>query len=142
MSPVNPLAQSDRRDDDGRALVARAQAGERQALEEIVRRHQAWICNIAIRMLYHPPGRRGRHAGDLIKALTRLSSFEGLFPLAAFASTSAPPASKIWTSSSRPCAAANISGVRPARSAEFGSAPALSSSATSSGSVLRMVAGK
>src|SRR6266850_990714 len=77
MSPVNPLAQSDRTDDDDRALVARAQAGERQALEEIVRRHQAWIYNIAIRMLYHPQDAEDATQEILVKALTRLSSFEG-----------------------------------------------------------------
>jgi RNA polymerase sigma factor (sigma-70 family) len=77
MSPVNPFAQSDRTDDDDRALVARAQAGEGQALEEIVRRHQAWIYNIAIRMLYHPQDAEDATQEILIKALTRLSSFEG-----------------------------------------------------------------
>ena len=35
-------------------LVTRANAGEQPALEELVRRHQAWIYNIAIRMLAHP----------------------------------------------------------------------------------------
>ncbi len=35
-------------------LVDRARSGERVALEELVRRHQAWIYNIAIRMLHHP----------------------------------------------------------------------------------------
>lgn len=77
MSTLNPLAQRDRMDHDGRALVARAQAGDRQALEEIVRRHQGWIYNIAIRMLYHPQDAEDATQEILIKTLTRLSSFEG-----------------------------------------------------------------
>jgi RNA polymerase sigma factor (sigma-70 family) len=74
---LNPLAESDRTDDDDRALVERAQAGDRQALEELVARHQAWIYNIAIRMLFHPQDAEDATQEILIKALTRLSSFEG-----------------------------------------------------------------
>ena len=57
--------------------MARAQSGERDALEELVRRHQAWIYNIAVRMLYHPQEAEDAVQEILIKALTRLSSFEG-----------------------------------------------------------------
>jgi len=72
-----PLADLAPMDDDDRALVGRAAAGERQALEELVRRHQAWIYNIAIRMLAHPQDAEDATQEVLIKALTRLSSFEG-----------------------------------------------------------------
>ena len=34
--------------------MLRAKSGDRDALEELVGRHQAWIYNIALRMLYHP----------------------------------------------------------------------------------------
>jgi RNA polymerase sigma factor (sigma-70 family) len=57
--------------------VARAQAGDRSALEALVGRHQAWIYNIAVRMLGHPQDAEDATQGILIKALTRLSSFEG-----------------------------------------------------------------
>jgi RNA polymerase sigma factor (sigma-70 family) len=77
MSMLNPLAESGRTDDDDRVLVARAQAGDRQALEELVGRHQGWIYNIAIRMLAHPQDAEDATQEILIKALTRLSSFEG-----------------------------------------------------------------
>lgn len=60
-----------------RALVTRAQAGDRRALEELAARHQAWIYNIAIRMLGHPQDAEDATQEILIKALTRLSSFEG-----------------------------------------------------------------
>ena len=66
-----------RAEQDDRALVTRAQAGDRQALEELVGRHQAWIYSIAIRMLGHPHDAEDATQEILIKALTRLSSFEG-----------------------------------------------------------------
>lgn len=75
MSMLNPLAESNRTDDDDRGLVERAQAGDRQALEELVGRHQAWIYNIAIRMVFHPQDAEDATQEILIKALTRLSSF-------------------------------------------------------------------
>jgi RNA polymerase sigma factor (sigma-70 family) len=54
-----------------------AQAGDRQALEALVGRHQPWIYNIAIRMLAHPQDAEDATQEILIKAITRLSSFEG-----------------------------------------------------------------
>lgn len=41
MSTVNPLDDDDRNDAEDRALVARTRAGDRDALEALVRRHQA-----------------------------------------------------------------------------------------------------
>jgi DNA-directed RNA polymerase specialized sigma24 family protein len=35
-------------------LVDQAKSGDRGALEKLVLRHQAWIYNIAIRMVFHP----------------------------------------------------------------------------------------
>src|SRR5881227_448509 len=58
-------------------LVTRANAGEQPALEELVRRHQAWIYNIAIRMLAHPQDAEDATQEILIKLMTRLSTFEG-----------------------------------------------------------------
>src|SRR5256712_724006 len=72
-----PLADTAPTDDADRALVGRAAAGERQALEELVRRHQAWIYNIAVRMLAHPQDAEDATQEVLIKAVTQLSSFEG-----------------------------------------------------------------
>src|SRR5262245_19260288 len=62
---------------DDRALVARAQAGDGRALDELAGRHQRWIYNLAIRMLGHPQDAEDASQEILIKALTRLSSFEG-----------------------------------------------------------------
>jgi DNA-directed RNA polymerase specialized sigma24 family protein len=57
--------------------VARARSGDRGALEDIIERHQAWIYNIAVRMLFHPQDAEDATQEILIKVLTRLSSFEG-----------------------------------------------------------------
>jgi RNA polymerase sigma factor (sigma-70 family) len=76
MTINNPLSDNlpDRED---QARVLRARSGDRQALEELVQRHQAWIYNIAVRMLYHPQDAEDATQEILIKVLTRLSSFEG-----------------------------------------------------------------
>ena len=72
-----PFEPSDRADGEERALVTRARAGDRDALEEFVGRHQRWIYNIAIRMLAHPADAEDATQEILIKAITRLSAFEG-----------------------------------------------------------------
>ena len=77
MSTPNPLAQGAAGDREDRALVLRARSGDRDALEGLVRRHQAWIYNIAVRMLAHPQDAEDATQEILVKALTALSSFEG-----------------------------------------------------------------
>jgi len=57
--------------------VLSARSGDREALEDLVQRHQAWIYNIAVRMLHHPQDAEDATQEILIKVLTRLSSFEG-----------------------------------------------------------------
>lgn len=74
MSPLTDGAPTDAED---RVLVARIKSGDRNALEDLVRRHQAWIYNIAVRMLYHPQDAEDATQEILIKAVTRLSAFEG-----------------------------------------------------------------
>src|SRR5262245_42931592 len=49
MRITNPFADNLPTDLEDRALVARACAGDRAALEEVVRHHQGWIYNIALR---------------------------------------------------------------------------------------------
>lgn len=73
----NPFTDDDQREQDDHALVDSAQRGDRTALEALVGRHQAWIYNITIRMLGHPEDAEDATQEILIKALTRLSSFEG-----------------------------------------------------------------
>ena len=59
-------------------LIARARSGNMDALDALVRRHQSWTFNLALRMVW-----RQRDAAEdatqeiLIKAVTKLSTFEG-----------------------------------------------------------------
>ena len=58
-------------------LVKRAQAGSREDLERLITRHQQWIYNIALRMLYQPQDAEDTTQEILIKLITKLSTFEG-----------------------------------------------------------------
>ena len=46
----NPFRDTTETDPD-EELVARAQGGDREALDQLLTRHQPWVFNIAIRML-------------------------------------------------------------------------------------------
>jgi RNA polymerase sigma factor (sigma-70 family) len=58
-------------------LAAAAQKGDLDALDALVRRHQAWILHIAQRMLWNRADAEDATQEILIKAITRLNSFEG-----------------------------------------------------------------
>src|SRR5260370_37661191 len=75
MSVHSPLADSPATDAEDQSLVTRARSGDRKALEELIQRHQAWIYNIAVRMLFHPQDAEDATQEILVKVLTRLASF-------------------------------------------------------------------
>jgi len=77
MSVNNPLADNSPTDHEDQSLVMRARSGDREALEDLVQRHQGWIYNIAVRMLFHPQDAEDATQEILVKVMTRLSSFEG-----------------------------------------------------------------
>ena len=77
MHIINPFADNAPTDFEDRALVVRARSGSREALEALVRRHQGWVYNLAVRMLSHPQDAEDATQEILIKVVTRLSSFEG-----------------------------------------------------------------
>ncbi len=58
-------------------LIKQAKHGSHEALEKLVLRHQAWIYNIAVRMVFHPQDAEEVTQEVLIKAITRLSTFQG-----------------------------------------------------------------
>ena len=64
-------------DNDDDRLVRSASGGDRAALEQLVRRHQTWVYNLAVRMLAHPQDAEDATQEVFVKAVTRLSSFEG-----------------------------------------------------------------
>jgi RNA polymerase sigma factor (sigma-70 family) len=58
-------------------LVASAQSGNRQALELLVVRHQAWVYNIAVRMLLWTEAAEDATQDILIKMIAGLEAFRG-----------------------------------------------------------------
>jgi len=73
----NPLAESAASDPEDRELVRRAQGGNREALEQLITRHQAWIYNIVLRMVYLPQDAEDATQEILVKLMTKLSTFAG-----------------------------------------------------------------
>ncbi|MGE0534011.1 MAG: RNA polymerase sigma factor [Pirellulales bacterium] len=72
----NPFAEAGGDENEGE-LVRQAQNGDRDALERLILRHQAWIYNIAVRMVFQPQDAEEVTQEVLIKAVTRLSTFQG-----------------------------------------------------------------
>ncbi len=60
-----------------RELIEQSQNGSQSAVEKLILRHQAWIYNIAIRMVFHPHDAEEVTQEVLIKAITSLSTFHG-----------------------------------------------------------------
>jgi RNA polymerase sigma factor (sigma-70 family) len=73
-NPFTEVAGNDQEDDE---LVRLAKNGDREALERLILRHQAWIYNIAVRMVFQPQDAEEVTQEVLIKAATRLSTFQG-----------------------------------------------------------------
>src|SRR5205085_387789 len=74
---ANPFSDQAETEIEDRELVRRAQAGSRDALERLITRHQAWIYNIVLRMLYWPNDAEDVTQEILIRVVTKLSTFEG-----------------------------------------------------------------
>src|SRR6187455_905499 len=73
----NPFAEDVEGDTADTDLVERANGGDRAALEKLVLRHQAWIYNIAVRMVFQPQHAEEVTQEVLVKVITRLSTFKG-----------------------------------------------------------------
>jgi RNA polymerase sigma factor (sigma-70 family) len=74
---TNPLADVPSGDADDQDLIRHIREGSREALELLIARHQAWIYNIVLRMVYNPFDAEDATQEILIKLLTTLSTFEG-----------------------------------------------------------------
>src|SRR3977135_1707847 len=73
-NPFTEITDSDFTDAE---LVERVKNGERAALEKLVLRHQAWIYNIAVRMVFQPQDAEEVTQEVLVKVITKLSTFKG-----------------------------------------------------------------
>ncbi|MBI5085258.1 MAG: RNA polymerase sigma factor [Acidobacteria bacterium] len=72
----NPFS-ADQADDADRELVTRAQAGDRQALDELITRHQPWIYNLAVRILYTAENAEDASQDILLQMMTGIRTFRG-----------------------------------------------------------------
>jgi len=63
--------------EEDRRLASAARNGDVEALDALVRRHQAWIFHLAQRMLWNRADAEDATQEILLKAVTRLDSFEG-----------------------------------------------------------------
>jgi RNA polymerase sigma factor (sigma-70 family) len=73
----NPFTEVAGDDQEDAELVRMTQNGDLKALEMLILRHQAWIYNIALRMVFLPQDAEEVTQEVLIKAVTRLSTFQG-----------------------------------------------------------------
>ncbi len=77
MTHPNPLADEALTDAEDQYLVRCVQSGSKEALELLIARHQRWIYNIALRMVFLPEDAEDATQEILIKLLTKLSTFRG-----------------------------------------------------------------
>lgn len=54
-----------------------AVGGDMDALNELIRRHQSWVFNLALRMIWRREAAEDATQEILVKAVTKLASFEG-----------------------------------------------------------------
>ncbi len=77
---INPFMEvSGKNDTDitDSELVKSAVTGNKKSLEQLVKRHQAWIYNIALKMVWDPVDAEDVTQETLIKIITKLSTFRG-----------------------------------------------------------------
>src|SRR5262249_17678200 len=74
---INPFTEVASTDSEDQELVAQVRNGKREALEALILRHQRWIYNIVLRMVYLPQDAEDATQEILIKLLTRFSTFQG-----------------------------------------------------------------
>ena len=75
----NPFAEVDPNEDAtaDEELVSSALAGNKDSLEQLVRRHQPWVFNICMRMVWRRDLAEDATQEILIKVVTKLSTFRG-----------------------------------------------------------------
>jgi len=74
---MNPFLETKDPTDSDESLILQIQSGDKAALEKLVLRHQAWIYNIILRMVYQPHDAEDATQEVLVKVITKLDSFKG-----------------------------------------------------------------
>jgi RNA polymerase sigma factor (sigma-70 family) len=73
----NPFTEKYTKDRTDEVLIEKAVAGDRSSLEELILRHQDWVYNIAVRMVFNTDDAKDITQEVLIKIITKLSTFKG-----------------------------------------------------------------
>jgi RNA polymerase sigma factor (sigma-70 family) len=73
----NPFTEKYTTDKKDEKLIEQAIKGDKRSLEELIYRHQAWIYNLALRMVFYPQEAEDVTQEVLIKVITKLSTFRG-----------------------------------------------------------------
>jgi RNA polymerase sigma factor (sigma-70 family) len=74
---INPFITKNETDSTDKELVESSVSGDKKSLELLVKRHQAWIYNIALKMVWDPVDAEDVTQETLIKIVTKLSTFRG-----------------------------------------------------------------
>ena len=72
---MNPLSDSYSPEITDEELIKHSIEGDKKSLEVLIKRHQDWIYNIALRMLHSPEDAKDALQETLIKIITKLSQF-------------------------------------------------------------------
>lgn len=73
---VNPFVNDTRSDEEDRELVRESLKGNRDSLEHLIARHQAWIYNVVFRMVLVAEDAEDVTQEILIKVITKLSTYD------------------------------------------------------------------
>jgi len=74
---INPFTEKYSTDKTDEILIKEALKGDKFSLEALIRRHQDWVYNIALRMVFNPEEAKDATQEVLIKIITKLSTFQG-----------------------------------------------------------------
>lgn len=74
---TNPFIEKSESTTEDNLLVEKAVKGDKKSLAQLVSRHQAWIYNIALKMVWDPVDAEDVTQETLIKIITKLSTFRG-----------------------------------------------------------------
>lgn len=74
---TNPFIEKNESTAEDNLLVEKAVKGDKKSLAQLVSRHQAWIYNIALKMVWDPVDAEDVTQETLIKIITKLSTFRG-----------------------------------------------------------------
>ncbi|MBP9191726.1 MAG: sigma-70 family RNA polymerase sigma factor, partial [Ignavibacteria bacterium] len=74
---TNPFIEKNETTAEDKLLVEQAIKGDKKSLEQLIKRHQSWIYNIALKMVWNPSDAEDVTQETLIKIITKLSTFRG-----------------------------------------------------------------